>query len=338
MKHVKRNSIIIFAVTFLVLFFVLKDNFSEVVSSLLRMDYRYLLIAFLLYFLYLFFHTLVNYYWVNDKEKLSLKHAFVHMIITQFFNGITPFSSGGQPMEVYMLKQHGFRTTRATNIIMQNFVVYQVALVIVGLFAVFYNASTGILQNNNLLRSLLLIGFIVNTIVAVVLLLLAISKRFTHTIMRFLVFICDKLKLIKDKEKTKEKWEERLLDFHQYTKEITKKKGLFVMGVVLNILALICFYLIPFFLVCSLHDFSSLSIMASLVSSAYVLIIGAFVPIPGATGGIEYGFYEIFGNFLPSGELSAVMLIWRFITYYFGMILGAILFNVHQGKRGAKKE
>ena len=109
MKHVKRNSIIIFAVTFLVLFFVLKDNFSEVVSSLLRMDYRYLLIAFLLYFLYLFFHTLVNYYWVNDKEKLSLKHAFVHMIITQFFNGITPFSSGGQPMEVYMLKQHGFK-------------------------------------------------------------------------------------------------------------------------------------------------------------------------------------------------------------------------------------
>ena len=75
--------------------------------------------------------------WVNEKEKLSLAQAFQHMIITQFFNGITPFSTGGQPMEIYMLKNHGFRYTKATNVIMQNFIVYQLALVIFGLFKPF---------------------------------------------------------------------------------------------------------------------------------------------------------------------------------------------------------
>ena len=55
---------------------------------------------------------------VNDHHKAeaifkafakSLKEAIKHNIIVQFFNGITPFSTGGQPMEVYMLKEHGIK-------------------------------------------------------------------------------------------------------------------------------------------------------------------------------------------------------------------------------------
>ena len=120
MKHLKRNSFIILLITLFVLFLVLKDNFKTVISTITTMDMKFVIIAIVLYFAYLFFHALVNYLWVNEKEKLSLKDAFQHMIITQFFNGITPFSTGGQPMEIYMLKNHGFRYTKATNVIMQN--------------------------------------------------------------------------------------------------------------------------------------------------------------------------------------------------------------------------
>ena len=38
----------------------------------------------------------------KDEEKYSLLEAFKHNIIVQFFNGVTPFSTGGQPMEIYM--------------------------------------------------------------------------------------------------------------------------------------------------------------------------------------------------------------------------------------------
>ena len=61
-----------------------------------------------------------------------------------------------------------------------------------------------------------------------------------------------------------------------------------------------------------------------IVTSAYIMIIGSFVPIPGGTGGLEYGFTQFYGNFLSGSVLAAVMLVWRFITYYFGIIVGVI--------------
>lgn len=85
----------------------------------------------------------------------------------------------------------------------------------------------------------------------------------------------------------------------------------------------------------SMGDFSSVNIFTSIVASAYVMLIGSFVPIPGGTGGLEYGFIKFYGKFISGSILSAAMLIWRFITYYFGLIIGAIAFNVKY--RGDKK-
>lgn len=334
MKHLKRNSFIILLITLFVLFLVLKDNFKTVISTITTMDMKFVIIAIVLYFAYLFFHALVNYLWVNEKEKLSLKDAFQHMIITQFFNGITPFSTGGQPMEIYMLKNHGFRYTKATNVIMQNFIVYQLALVIFGLFAVIYNFITGVVVYKSVLTSLIILGFLINTIVAVVMLLIATSQKFTNTLLNLITSLGKKLHFIKNQDKFLEKWRGRLEDFHQCTKEVKEKKGLFVLGIVLNLIALTCYYAIPLFLVYSLHDYTSMSFFTSLVASAYVLIIGSFVPIPGATGGIEYAFLEIFSGFLGKSSVSAVMIVWRFITYYLGMVVGGVLFSFH--KEGEK--
>ena len=238
-------------------------------------------------------------------------------------------------MEIYMLKNHGFRYTKATNVIMQNFIVYQLALVIFGLFAVIYNLITGVLVYKSVLTTLIILGFLINTIVAVVMLFVATSKKFTKSLLNIITRLGNNLHFIKNKEKFLAKWEERLEDFHNCTKEVKKKKGLFVLGIILNLISLTCYYAIPLFLVYSLHDYNSMTFFTSIVASAYVLIIGSFVPIPGATGGIEYGFLEIFSSFLSTTSVRAVMIIWRFITYYLGMILGGILFSFH--KEGDKE-
>ena len=335
MKNLKRNSFIILLVTLFVLFLVLKDDYKNIIAIITTMDIKFVIIAVILYLAYLFFHTLVNYLWVNEKEKLSLPQAFQHMVITQFFNGITPFSTGGQPMEIYMLKNHGFRYTKATNVIMQNFIVYQLALVIFGLFAVIYNFITGVLVYKSVLTTLIILGFLINTVVAVVMLFVATSKKFTKSLLNIITKLGNSLHFIKNKEKFLAKWEERLEDFHDCTREVKEKKGLFVLGIILNLISLTCYYAIPLFLVYSLHDYNSMTFFTSIVASAYVLIIGSFVPIPGATGGIEYAFLEIFSSFLPTTSVRAVMIIWRFITYYLGMILGGILFSFH--KEGDKE-
>ena len=78
------------------------------------------------------------------------------------------------------------------------------------------------------------------------------------------------------------------------------------------------------------HAGSNVNLLTTIVSSAYVMVIGAFVPIPGASGGIEYGFLQFFGTFIQGPVLSAVLLLWRFITYYLPMLLGGILLSLRK--------
>ena len=62
------------------------------------------------------------------------------------------------------------------------------------------------------------------------------------------------------------------------------------------------------------------------------MLIGSFVPIPGGSGGLEFGFVSFYGNFIHGSKLMAIMLLWRFVTYYFGMFVGAISLNMKKVK------
>lgn len=329
-KNIRKNTFIILLITLLVLIFTLKEDFASTVTALKNMDYKYLLLAIVVFLFSIFLKSIVSYKIVNQKEKYSLKESIKHNIIVQFFNGITPFSTGGQPMEIYMLKEHGIRASHGSNFIIQNFIFYQIALVIFGIFAVCYNATFHLFPEVPVLRKLVLLGFIINTVVAIFLILIAFSKTTTTFIIEKIITGLHKMKLVKNKDQKMEVWKEKITEFHKGTKALSKRKGLIVSGIILNLLSLTCFYLVPLFIVYSMHDFESLTAIESVVASAYVLIIGSFVPIPGASGGIEYGFLSFFHAFLSSGVTSAVLLVWRFITYYLPMIIGAVIFNIDE--------
>lgn len=329
-KSIKKNTFFLLLITIVILFFVLKDDFKNITTTLSRMDYKFIIIAIMFWLLSIILKGYVNYKTVNNKKQISLKEAIKHNVITQFFNGITPFSSGGQPMEIYMLTEHGISGAKATTITIQSFIFYQVALVLYGLLAVTYNAIFHIFPKVPLLGKLTLIGFLINTLVAIALFVITFSPKFTKKVTNIIIKLLVKLKIIKDEKKTAEKWNLKLEEFHSSAKVLRKRKMLFIEGVIINLISLTCLYIVPLFIVYSLHNYTSLNIADTLTSSAYVLIIGAFVPIPGASGGIEYGFLKFFGNFITGTNLSAILIIWRFITYYLGLIIGALAFSLEK--------
>ena len=322
-KNIKKNTILLLIITGIVLYIVLKDDFKDIVDILTKIDIKYILLAFLFYALFIVIKGYVNYKITNDKKKLSLKEAIKHNIITQFFNGVTPFSTGGQPMEVYMLMEHDIPIAKATNQTIQSFIFYQIALVICGSVAVINNFLFPIFPKVRILQMLVLLGFTINVLVVIALVLISRSKKVTDKLSDLSIKLLKKLKRKVDEEDIKQKFS----DYHEGFKELRKRKKLFVGGVLLNIISLLCLYIVPMFLLYGMGDFTSFTVNNTITASAYVYIIGGFIPIPGASGGIEYGFTKFFGNFIVGHKLSAVLLLWRFITYYVGVIIGAIVFN-----------
>ena len=53
LKNIKKNSIILLLITIVVLFVLLKDSAKEIFGTISKINLFYLLIAFILYFLYI---------------------------------------------------------------------------------------------------------------------------------------------------------------------------------------------------------------------------------------------------------------------------------------------
>ena len=326
LDNIKKNTIFLLLITGVILYIVLKDDFNGIVTAMSKIDIKYILVALLFYFLSVFLKGFSNYLIINDKKKINLKEAVKHNMIAHFFNGITPFSTGGQPMEIYMNTEHNIPVAKATNQTVQSFIFYQIALVICGVFAVAYNFTFHIFPKVKLLQHLVLLGFIINIIVAVVLLLISSSKSITTSISKLVIKILKTLKIKHNEKEIYKKFD----DYFEGFQELKGRKYLTIAGIALNIASLLCLYIVPLYVLYSMGDFSSLSVVDTITSSAYVYVIGAFVPIPGASGGIEYGFTQFYGNFLNVETTFAVLIIWRFITYYLGIIIGGLLFSLEK--------
>ena len=329
----KLNYVILAIVTILVLYLSLKDNYDAIINTLINMNIWWILVAFVCILMYWFLKTLPLYYFTKSyKEDFSYKSAVILLLRTQFVNAITPFATGGQPYQVYYLKKEGIRSSTSTSIIIENFIVYQIALVFLGIVAVTCNFFFHIFPHNDILTHLVTLGFIINTLVIIVSFVVTFGKKVNKKIVNFGIRVLTKLKLVKDKEAKMDKWNDSINNFHKSARTLVENKKLFFGMIFVNLIALIILYMIPLFVLFATENYISVNLGLAIITSAYIMLIGSFVPIPGGTGGLEYGFIKFYGFFIGGSTLQAVMLIWRFITYYFGLVVGGIAFNFKKGE------
>lgn len=331
-KNKKTGFILVFALTALILYFALKDNFSQKVTYLLSFNPKWLLVAFSLILSYWFLKGLVLYYCISKIDTKYTQAQGIHlMMTTQFFHAITPYAAGGQPWQIYKLSKDGLTLGQSTNVVIQDFIAYQVALVLLGGLAIVSNFIFHILPSNDFLGKLTIAGFTFNVLVIVFLFFLAFNKKWNKKIIDGVIKFLSKLKIIKDKEKLFEKSEEFIQNFHESAIILFNSKFNMVRIIFLNFMALIGQYLIPFTLMMGLGIY--VNPLVVIVTSAYVMLIGSMVPIPGGTGGLEYSFMSFFKNFIPSSKLSIIMIVWRTVTYYFGILIGGIVLNIRKEEK-----
>ena len=329
MKNKKRNYIIILILSALVLYLALKDNFSEKIHYMLSFDIKWLILSFMLMLIYwLFKACAIHYYIKKIDNKYTLSKAIHLILTTQFFHSITPFATGGQPWQIYKLKKEGLSLGEGTNIVIQDFIAYQIALVLLGIIAVISNYFLNIIPNDGNMIYLVTVGFTINIFVIIMLFLVAFSKKTNKKIIDKAINILSKVKIIKDKEKSLEKSQTFIKNFHNGAQILLKDKTGFIKVITLNFLSLSSQYLIPFTLMLGLSIY--VNPFYVLITSAYVMLIDSMIPTPGSTGGLEYGFVSFFKNFIKGSKLSIIMIVWRVITYYFGIIVGAIALNIHK--------
>lgn len=261
------------------------------------------------------------------KKKLTFPKAFQTTMVGQLFNNLTPFASGGQPMQLYYLTQASFQIGEASSILLMKFIVYQSALIVYSTILIFIRFQFFSSQVNKL-GYLIGLGFSVNVAVVTGLLLIGFLPIFTTKLVRGIITLLSKLHIFKNREASFEKAKKQIEEFHIGFRQLMKEKSVLIKSIVITVLQLTAFFFIPF-CVCMALRIEISSIISVIAASSFVLMVSSFVPLPGASGGAEGSFYLLFSIFLISPTTTAVaLLIWRFITYYLPIIVGIFFCRV----------
>lgn len=322
------NILLILVFTIAALYLTIRDFVDEILQALGSIHYGWLLIVILMALLY---HVLIGVILTQltrmSNPQYKYRQGIVNALIAAFFHGITPSASGGQFAQVYVFNKQKVALSDAASVLWLDFIIYQSTMVITVYLLMLFRFSYFFGQYSPLFVFVLL-GFLINASIIFGLWSLARLPRFHNWVSTRGIEIGMKMRLIKNKEKSIAFMEDQIERFQVEKAKIPKHKKLIIKIVGLNVIRLMLYYFLPAIVMKSLgisllEGYTFLDVMAL---AAFVSMINAFIPIPGASGGTEATFILMFTSIIGYINASATMIIWRLSNFYLIMILGGIVF------------
>lgn len=321
-KSQKLNLIICgcaFIIMILIMFLV--DKPENIWNAVVAANPVFLLLAVLLIFIYWLLegvglHVVTKSIHSKQKFKDSLSVA----LIGQYFNCITPFASGGQPIQAYYLVKFGAPLSSALTGLLSKFIAYQFVLTIY--CAVLLILRLPVVTDSAAISTLVIIGFVMNFAVICGLLMLAFFKKTAKKLAHFILRVCARLHIVKDLD-AKIKYVDDEMEMYLKNFQFIKSQPMLIIKLmVITILQLTAYFSISFVIYLG-FGLSGTDFITIVACQAFVLLISSFVPLPGALGAAE-GSYLLFFGGIFAGFTSLSTFIWRFLTFYFAIIVGMI--------------
>lgn len=329
------NSIlVILSIIILVTYISLIDGPDKIIHVFLSANHIFIClgVAFMILYWYLEGHVTnkaVSLY----GSKLSFKQSAKNCMIGQFFNNITPSSTGGQPMQVYYMSKCGISVGSSSGGLLIRFIIYQISLTIISIIVLIfkYNEFSSHVQSFSIL---MIFGFILNTSITLILLLIGFNKTIASLIMKAILILGNKVKIIKNFKKTYRKLKMEVDRFSGVFKEISYHKKDLIIMLGFTCLQLIVFFSINVTIAAAFYININLSnIFTIIAGAACVQMSSSFIPLPGAAGGAELAYYLLYSSVFPNKNISAAVLLWRLLTFYLPIIVGLFFSRDVFGKK-----
>ena len=327
------------------------NDLPSIFEQLRTIDARYVCLAALSVLIYMALYPLSLCILTKAKgTRVSMPMAYSIAMIEHFFNGITPLATGGQPFQAHMFTKAKVKLSESTGLLLTNLIIYFIVTTgfsIVGLVYadVFVSAAAA------WWIPIIVIGYVLNAMVLVVMVLLGTSRRLRSGLVRFLTYLC-KFRIFSFLPPKIESLQAYFEQVQEAFRELTRKKWSFVLALISKILSFAFLYATTFFILRAMHisvPFADLCMV--LLGTSFAVTAVGFVPTPGASGGVEGSAGQVFKSIIlfvvgssivstASAIANGVMLIWRLLSYYFVMLLSLLFYvglELYFSKK-AKKE
>jgi len=182
-------------------------------------------------------------------------------------------------------------------------------------------------------------GFVFNGCFIGFLLAVIFSKSLGDRMIRFWQWVIGKLPLVaaENKEQWVEKLDEELQEFHECAVMMKQEKQSIYKVLSVSVVQVICWFSVPYMIYLALGQ-SGVSYGYAFVIQTLTYMISALLPLPGAVGISELAFLQLFGVIYGEKMITAAVLLSRGISFYFLLVVSAVLMVVLQVRRIRKRD
>lgn len=288
---------------------------------------KFIFIGFLIMVLYIILECTIINILIKTIQKTKVRFLAVKIAMMGFYyNLVTPFASGSQPMQIYALNKYDINLSKSIAIVTNKTVLFQTLVTIYSAVIIFLNIE--VLKNE--LPSMLVlmsIGMVMNIVSLLGGMLIVLTPNTMKIIVKVIVNILYRLNIFKSLNK-KIHTINKFIDEYSYSiKLFIKNKKALCLSIILTIIQLTVFFSISY-CVYKAFNLNGLSLFEVLSLQVFLYMSVSPIPTPGNVGANEVAFLTIFANVFPGNIIGYSVFLYSIYVYYF-LVVVCGLFTIH---------
>ena len=332
-KTDKVSAIVVVILTGVVVYFLtteLRGKGYQLNLALKHLDWRWLVGGLVMMLLSILLEAIATYVMLNksDRHKTSVIALLRVPLLNLLGTGLTPFATGGQPAQLFGMTRAGVEAGRAMSVILMKFLVYQVVVVVFFIIGYFSAEHFIYGQVDPTFANFIPFAIAIHAVVIIGILLVMFWPALTLKLVDMVAPMFQKMLSRERYDKLLSTVTQKVANFHHESRRVISSWESLVGATVFTVLQLMVFYLIPYFVIRA-FGYAQVNPWLIITMNIMIVMVISLFPIPGGVGGAELSFQLLFSPFVKNpATLILVILIWRLITYYFGLFAGIIAYMV----------
>ncbi len=326
-------------VTILSLIYVLHDDPIRTFSLIGEVAFFPFLLAILLVLVLPFLDALsLTFFTKLYNRRYRFGQGLVNALIGNFIGCI--YKTGAIFIQAYTFTKQDVKGAHAASILTMQFLMYQIVFTLFSFVLVFigypYVEQIPIAFLGNIkIFPLSLIGLGISLLMLLLIVLLAFCRPLHHFFMNTGIQILGKIHVLKDPENSRRKWTLQLATYRIELKRLAHHLPLVLVSLLTNTAKLVVTFALPYLIFWSIGvPTSSLDFLELFSGMGYLQLISSFIVV----GAPEIGFQTIFSYLLSIQGVensynvaAAANLLWRVLTFYLPLVLGALFYFFYKG-------
>lgn len=262
---------------------------------------------------------------IDSIHKVNTKFiGFKLATMGFYYNLITPFASGSQPMQIYVLNKCKMPASKATAVIMNKSIIYQVVVTIYCSILVLFN--TAVLKELRGVMPLILIGIAINAFTLIMSMLVIYNPEKVKNVTKYIINYLIRFKIFRFLENKIDKVE-KFADEYSYSVNLfIKNKKALLSTLIITVVQLTVYFSISFWIY-KAFNLTGHTYMYMLTLQAFLYMAISPIPTPGNAGASELAFFTIFKSVFPQPLMGYAVFLYGGFVYY-AVLVGSGIFTM----------